>query len=211
MSIEQYWMGKNIDCDAIWRDFDDGQAYIKKVSMCDLHLLRLKFDSPGIMLPLFYHEAIFKTIKGTFHDVKQECYSEEKYNSLTPIFLHNVRRGSGIFEFLGQLDPILVWVTALGGASLGYRSLRAKDQKFDEDRLSFIRKEFPGASKEDELAYMKAWTTFGSRRVLHRLIQQGLTRVELSEKPVTDEIEKTEPAVVNLAGIVSLDEKNKNG
>ncbi len=210
MSVEQYWMGKGIDLDAIWRDFDDGRDYIDKVSNSELYLLRLTFDSPLARLPLFDHEAIYKTVKGTFHDVKLECFPQRKYDSSAPIFLHGVRRGSGIHEFLGQLDPILTWVTALGAAALGYRELLAKDQQFDEDRLIFIRKEFPKASTEDKLAYMKAWTTFGRRKVLHRLIQQGLTRVEVSKEPVTSEIAQSQPVVVNLAVLVSL-ESNEDG
>ncbi|MFH1998545.1 MAG: hypothetical protein ABIK28_02640, partial [Planctomycetota bacterium] len=165
MSTAQYWMGKDIDCDGIWQDFDEGGGYIEKVSTSSLYLLRLTFDSPEMRLPLFNHEVIYKTVKSTFHDVKSECYSESKYNSLAPIFLHGVRRGSGIYEFLAQLDPMLTWITALGAAALGYRTLLAKDQQLDEDRLVFLRKEFPQASIEDKLAYMKAWTTFGRRRI----------------------------------------------
>jgi hypothetical protein len=206
MSVEQYWMGKDLNLEAVWRDFDAGSGYIDKVSTSDLHMLRLTFDSPEIRLPLFNHEAIYKTVKGTFHDVKLECYSKQKYNSCAPIFLHGIRRGSGIYEFLGQLDPILTWATALGAAALGYRMLLENDQRFDETRLAFIRTEFPGASKDDQIAYMKAWTTFGRRKVLQRLIQQGLGRVEVSKTPISEKIETVPPVVVNMAVIVTLDE-----
>lgn len=204
-------MGKGIDLDGVWRDFADGSGYVQKVSTSELHLLRLTFDSPEMRLPLFNHEAIYKTVKGTFHDVKQECYSAAKYNSAAPIFLHSIRRGSGIYEFLGQLDPILTWVTALGAAAVGYRMLLEKDQNFDETRLAFIRKEFPNASREDQIAYMKAWTTFGRRRVLQRLIRQGLVSVEVSKEPITEKIERVEPVVINLAVIVPLNDVKKNG
>jgi len=28
MSVEHYWMGKGLDLDGLWRDFDNGSGYI---------------------------------------------------------------------------------------------------------------------------------------------------------------------------------------
>jgi hypothetical protein len=58
------------------------------------------------------------------------------------------------------------------------------DQELDEKRLAFIMKSFPKASASDVHAYMRAWTTFGRRRVLHRLIAQNLESVEVSAGPI---------------------------
>jgi hypothetical protein len=58
MSIECYWIGKDIDLDTLWRDYDDGSGYIEKVSSTPLHLLRLTFDDHPIQLPLFDFEVI---------------------------------------------------------------------------------------------------------------------------------------------------------
>ena len=210
MSVEEYWMGIGLDLDQVWKDFDDGLGYIEKIGGSDLYLLRLTFSVPTNQLPLFNHEAIYKTVKGTYHDVKAECFTPDKYDSAAPIYLQSIRRGSGIFEFLGQLDPMLTWLVALGAAAHGYRALLSKDQQIDKERLMFIRENFPGASIKDELAYMKAWTTFGRRRVLHRLIDQGLSRVELSKDTVKPEIEKVEPAVINMAVVVPLEHQDEN-
>lgn len=201
MSIENYWLGKDIDLDSLWRDFDAGSGYIQKVTHSSLHLLRLTFYGHPVKLPLFDHEVLFKTVKGTFHDVKAECLSPETYDRAAPIFLHRVDRGSGIFEFLAQFDPLITWVVALGAAARWYQNLQAADHDLDEKRLAFIRSNFPDASTADTQAYMKAWTTFGRRRVLQRLISQNLGRVEVSKSvhdpPVT-------PTMIDMNPLVNL-------
>jgi len=181
MSVEQYWMGKGLDLDGLWRDFDSGSGYEQKVAASPLHLLRLTFDDHPLRLPLFDLEVLFKTVKGTFHDVKAECLTREAYDRAAPISLHRVDRGSGVFEFLAQFDPLMTWVVALGAAATWYRTSLAAGQELDETRLAFIRTNFPNASTSDVQAYMKAWTTFGRRRVLQQLIGQHLGRVEVSK------------------------------
>ncbi|MBN1808254.1 MAG: hypothetical protein JW909_04240 [Planctomycetes bacterium] len=184
MSKEKYWIGKGLDLEQLWQDYDDGQGYIQKVAGSELHLLRLTFANHPAHLPLFDHEAIYKTVKGTFHEVKAECLTREAYDRAAPIFLYRVDRGSGIFEFLAQFDPLMTWVVALGAAATWYRRALSDDQELDKRRLTFIRANFPNASASDVRAYMRAWTTFGRRRVLHRLIGQELHRVEVSKNPV---------------------------
>jgi hypothetical protein len=208
VSIEQYWMGKGLDLERLWQDFDGGAGYVEKTSSIPLHMLRLSFGEHPALLPLFDHEVIFKTVKGTFHDVKAECFSREAYDSAAPIFLYRVERGSGVFEFLAQFDPLMTWVVALGGAAMWYRKALSTDQEFDEKRLTFIKTNFPHASAHDVQAYMKAWTTFGRRRVLHRLIGQHLVRVEVSHAPL-DQVKPT--SMVDMNTVVMLDQRDKDG
>jgi hypothetical protein len=118
MSEREYWTGKGLDLDALWDDFERGRPYEDKVSHAQLHILRLTFSEHPAHLPLFDHELIYKTVKGTFHDVKEQCLTPAQYNQAAPIFLYRILRGSGIFEFLGELQPLLTWVCALGGASI---------------------------------------------------------------------------------------------
>jgi hypothetical protein len=201
-------MGKGLDLERLWKDYDHGVGYIEKVSTADLHLLRLTFGHHPASQPLFDAEAIFKTVKGTFHDVKAECFSQSAYDECAPIFLHRVERGSGIFEFLAQFDPVMTWIVALGGAAMWYRKALVSDQDFDEKRFSFIRTNFPGADAKDMRAYMKAWTTFGRRRVLQRLIGQHLERVEVSMAPVRSDLK---PPMLDMNPIVNLDESPEDG
>jgi hypothetical protein len=201
MSIEQYWIGKGLDLDDLWRDYDAGSSYIEKVSSRPLHLLRLSFGRHPLHLPLFDHEVLFKTVKGTFHDVKAECLTPKAYDESVPIFLYRVDRGSGVFEFLAQFDPLMTWIVALGAAAMWYRKAVAADQKFDDDRLAFLRKNFPNIDTSETRAYMKAWTTWGRRRVLERLIDQDLQRVEMSKSRYDPSVP---PIMVDMSGIVEL-------
>jgi hypothetical protein len=150
---------------------------------------------------LFDHEVLFKTVKGTFHDVKAECLTPKAYDESVPIFLYRVDRGSGVFEFLAQFDPLMTWIVALGAAAMWYRKAVAADQKFDDDRLAFLRKNFPNIDTSETRAYMKAWTTWGRRRVLERLIDQDLQRVEMSKSRYDPSVP---PIMVDMSGIVEL-------
>lgn len=181
--FEEYWVGKGLDLDSLWQEFDAGSGYIDKVSQTENYLLRLRFSGHPVNLPLFDHEVLYKTVKGTFHDVKKECLSKIEYEKAAPIFLYRIERSSGIFEFLAQFDPLLTYVAALGSAMLFYRKLFKMDQEADEKNWRFIKQNFPRATKEDLSSYMKAWTTWGRRKVLHRLIEQGLYEIEVSKEP----------------------------
>jgi hypothetical protein len=201
MSVEEYWIGKGLDLEGLWRDFEEGLDYIEKVAGSRLHLLRLTFNGHPANLPLFDLEVLFKTVKGTFQDVKYEFLTREAYDEAAPIFLYRVDRGSGVLEFLAQLDPLLKWIVALGGAAALYRKSLAADQEFDEKRLAFIRANFPHASAADVQEYLKAWTSFGRRRILQRLIGQHLGRVEVSRVAHDS---AAPPDLVDMKDIVSL-------
>jgi hypothetical protein len=81
VSLEEYWVGKGIDLEGLWMSFDAGRGYEQKVAASELHLLRLTFAEHPRHLPLFDHEVLYKTVKGTFHDVKAECLSPEAYDA----------------------------------------------------------------------------------------------------------------------------------
>jgi hypothetical protein len=82
-----------------------------------------------------------------------------------------------------------------------YRKAVAADQKFDDDRLAFLRKNFPNIDTSETRAYMKAWTTWGRRRVLERLIDQDLQRVEMSKSRYDPSVP---PIMADMSGIVEL-------
>jgi len=183
--FEQYWLGKHIDIDQLWSNYDEGGGYIAKVERTKLHMLRLTFSGHSKHFPLFDHEAIYKTVQGSFHEIKSECLSDHAYYASAPIFLHRVDRGSGIYTFLAELSPLFPYIAALAAASMWYRSASRKDQDYDETRWKFITSNFPLATDEDYAAYLKASSTFGRRRILQRLIKQGLHRVEISKCPIS--------------------------
>ena len=75
---------------------------------------------------------------------------------------------------------------ALGAAMMWYRSALSKDQDSDVRNWRFNRSQFP-AIKDSELeGYVKAYTTLGRRRILARIIRQGMQRIEVSKEPFTE-------------------------
>jgi hypothetical protein len=70
MSTSEYWIGKDVSFRSAWEDFESGLEYIDKYHTMEVYLIRLTLEQYPSTLPLFNHEAVFKTIKGYFHDLK---------------------------------------------------------------------------------------------------------------------------------------------
>jgi hypothetical protein len=198
MSKEQYWIGKNIDYQAVWRDFDAGVSYIEKFRTMESHLLRITLANPSKELPLFNHEAVFKTVKGYYHDLKAACLTPIEYDQAGPLYLYSVDRGSGIWDFLGQLRHLLLFGTTLADEKLMGERLANVDKKLD-----LLRKYFGNASvrEEDFQAFMAAKTPKEVDEALQRLIQQGIQTVEVSTEPFTGDINATRKSLVDLRKI----------
>lgn len=47
----------------------------------------IEFSFPPNYLPLVDHEAILKTLKGVFHDLKKDNLNEDEYGRALPLFL----------------------------------------------------------------------------------------------------------------------------
>ena len=84
MSVYEYWIGQKVDLDGVWRDYEEGQGYERKFYQTTCHLLEIEFEIPPPRDPIFAFEAIFKTTKRYFHDVKQLCLSPDDYEKAAP-------------------------------------------------------------------------------------------------------------------------------
>src|SRR5512138_2774604 len=108
MDVYEYWIGQRIDYRAVWQAYEEGiDGYIDKFRSMRVYLLRVELTQFSSDLALFNHEAVYKTIKGYFHDLKRYGLSEEEYISTGPLFLYSVDRGSGIWNLLGELQPLI--------------------------------------------------------------------------------------------------------
>ncbi|HHT9784398.1 TPA: hypothetical protein ACT9HQ_003018, partial [Legionella pneumophila] len=105
-NFHEYWIGKGVDYERIWNDFNSGQGYINKFKSIKAAKLTFIFDCPSSNEPLFMHEAVYKSLKGLFHDFKLNCLTDDQYNKSTPMFLYSIERGSSEWSFL--LDPALI-------------------------------------------------------------------------------------------------------
>jgi len=199
MSFEEYWTGKDLDLDALWDDFTNGKDYISKFTSVQVHLLRLVFENNPRQHPLFDHELVYKTVKGTFHDVKAACLTPQAYDKACPIFLYRVDRGSGIYEFLAELTPLLPYVATLAAAMVGYLGFLAKEQDLMEKRLNFLISKFPTASNAYVEKYVSAKTPWGRNDIVRRLIREGhLSRIEISTKPFTGKEQTEEVEMIDV-------------
>lgn len=198
MSFYEYWIGKSIDFEGLWDDFENGQCYIEKYKTMRVHLLRLTFNRYTPDLPLFNHEAIFKTVKGTFHDLKRDCLPRNEYESFGPLFLYEASRGSELCLFLAELKPLLLYGSALVSAVYTYQKITQKSLENTEKKLFILKTYFPSASDLDAQAFMKAVTPMGRNKVLKKLIEQGLHKIEVSKNPFLGNIEQTKKEMIEL-------------
>lgn len=204
MPMYEYWIGRDIDYDQLWNDYEAGQGYIQKFHSMRVHLIRITLVQPQPQVPLFNHEAVFKTIKGYFHDLKQLCLAHDEYLSAGPLFLYSVERASGIWSFLGELRQLLLLGTTLADEKVIGEKLANMDK-----RLEFLRKHFGGAvSSEDFQMFMRAKTPRQLEKAAQHLIEQGVKRVEISREPFIGNIKETEATLVDVKKLLAeADEK----
>ena len=195
----EYWIGRDVNYDQLWDDYDAGQGYVQKFRSMRVHLIRITLAEPAIHLPLFNHEAVFKTIKGYFHDLKQLCLSVNEYNTAGPLFLYSVDRGSGVWSFLGELRQLL-----LLGTTLADEKVIGEKLSNMEKRIEFLRKHFGASvSPEDFQRFMTAKTPRQLEKAFHRLVEQGIKKVEISREPFIGDSKKIEGTLIDVKKLLS--------
>jgi hypothetical protein len=202
MSINEYWIGEGIDVRDVWNDYDGGRAYEQKFRNMRVHLIRLTFDSPA-SIPLFNHDAIYKTVKRYFHDLKMLCFSRSDYEQAGPLFLYKIDRGSTVWEFLGELRQMLLFGTTLSDQKLIGQRLDNVDKK-----LAILKNHFGvSARPEDFRAFMQAQAVPDLEEAVQRMIDQGLRRVEISKNPFEGNADEVYREMIDLKQIKSKKEE----
>lgn len=205
MSVYEYWIGEDVDYEKVWRDYEAGLLYIDKFKSMKVHLIRIELNQFPANLPLFNHEAVYKTMKGYFHDLKQLCLSPDEYNYAGPLYLYDVRRGSGIWDFLGELRQLLLLGTTLTDEKVIGQQLDNLDKK-----LEIIKKHFGDSIRpEDFQRFMEARTPQQIEAAFQKLIQQGIRKVEVSKIPFEGDIEAIEASLIDLKILLHSDDKPK--
>lgn len=205
MSIEEYWIGRGIDYQAVWQSYEDGFAYIEKFRTMRVHLLQIELRELPLYLPLFNHEAVYKTIKGYFHDLKQQCLSRDEYSAAGPLFLYSVERASGIWSFLGELPQLL-----LLGATLADEKVMGQQLENLDMKLSILRKYFGEAtvSRNAFQAFMCANTPSQLQIAVDRLISEGIDKIQISSQPFDGDIDATKRSLFNIKELFMGDQYN---
>ncbi len=181
MSVSEYWIGEGIDVRAIWRDYEEGRGYEDKFRQISPHLMVIEFETPTSD-PLFTFEAVFKTTKRYFHDMKRLCFAPWEYDQAAPLSFYGVDRGSAIWQWLGELRQLLLFGTTLGDEKVVGQTLDNLDKK-----LSILQKYFAtGVNPKDFDAFMRAKAAPEIEAAVRKMLKQRVKRVSISMKPAQD-------------------------
>ena len=198
MSTYEYWIGQDIDFRSVWDDFESGFAYIDKYRTMDVHLMRLTFEQYPTNLPLFNHEAIFKTVKGYFHELKRTCMTKDEYVMAGPLFIYGIDRGSATWSFLGELRQLLLFGTTLADERIVGQKLDNIDKK-----LAIINRHFGGAyNPEDFQRFMRAKTSPDLEFAVRKLLHQKLRRIEISRESFIGEMDQKQRNLIELKSLL---------
>lgn len=178
--IAEYWTGRGVNYRRLWASYDVGyDGYVGKYKSRDVHLFVVEFRFPPSYLPLVDHEAVLKTMKGLFHDLKKENLSPHEYDEALPLFLYSVNRGSGIYSFLGELRQLLMFGTVLGDEKIMDAHLENKQK-----RINFLMKNFPSVDPETAQRFIMARTNYEMDEALGKIMKHGIVSIKVSEEPV---------------------------
>jgi hypothetical protein len=205
MTFEEYWIGKGVDFDELWSIYDQGQGYIEKYRSMEVYLLQLTFEQYGNNLPLFNLEAVLKTSKGVFHNLKKNYLSPEEYDKAGPLFVYDIQRGSEIWRFLGELKPLILF-----GVSI-WNQIRKGTVQVKAEKISLIeglQRRFPNSNISEIIQYIDSLPGHDEARALERLYGQNLKSVEISEKPFLGDIKQTQIGMISFGEGGSDVEKN---
>ena len=195
MSFEEYWIGKGVNFDELWSNYENGQPYIDKFRSMDVYLLQLSFEQYSTSLPLFNLEAVLKTSKGVFHDLKKTYLSPEEYVRAGPLFVYDICRSSEKWRFLGELKPLIIF-----GLSLWNQIRKGPDQA-KADRVTLIdglQKRFPNSDTSDIFQYAESFPGEEQDRALQKLYSQNLRSVEISQQPFVGDLTQVQKNMISF-------------
>lgn len=196
MNIYEYWIGQDTDYASVWQAYENGMGYIDKFRSMRVYLLRIELTQFPSNLALFNHEAVYRTIKGYFHDLKLHGLSKNEYNSTGPLFLYSVDRGSGIWNFLGEFQPLMALAITLAEGGNRYQEIVNLDKK-----LQIIQRYFPNANPRDIKRLLQANSQQKLQYALNKLIEQGIQEVKVSLKPFEGDFDATEQLLFNVQSL----------
>jgi hypothetical protein len=171
----------DVDAAQAWNDYEDGSGYEQKFRQMTCHLLEIEFDVP-VRDPIFAFEAIFKTTKRYFHDLKQLCLTPSEYDEAGPLYFYAVDRGSAIWQWLGELRQLILFGTTLGDEKVVGQTLDNLDKK-----LSMLHKYFgSGVNPKHFDAFMRAKAAPEIEAAVRKMLKQQIKRIGISKRPVKE-------------------------
>ena len=185
MDYQEYWIGRNVDLDRLWRSYSEGLSYTNKYDPSNYFELKFHFSKYDKDDPLFNFEVIQKSLKGIYHEIKQECLTPREYVDAGPLYIQQVERGSEIWTLLVEQIPGLLYLFGFLGAIKGYVEYDQANISSIDTKLKIIDDHFPNASEQNKSRFLKAWNFYQRNRAIQKLVDEGLTKLEMSDKPQT--------------------------
>ena len=217
MSIYEYWIGEGIDFKRVWDDFEQGKdGYINKYQSMDLYLMEITFRSPYKRSALFSHEAVYKTIKGYYHELKHILLSDYDYQHSGPIFLYEIKRGSAQWSFVGELKQLVYFAISLlkpirdqlwFGTTLSDEELKKVILENMDKKLTIIekiQKIFPnlGLSPEEFVKIIKARKNKDLTEAIIKVIEgEGLKNIKISKEKFQGDPKQIEKTLIDIGEI----------
>lgn len=201
MSFYEYWIGKDINLKQLWDDYDQGRGYIDKYNIMRVHLIQLTFKEPPGHLPLFNLEAVLKTMKAYFHEVKVLSLSQEEYNEAGPLFVYEIKRGSTVWSFLAGLRHLILFGTTLADEQLKNLMLdnKIKGLELIDRKLELLKKHFGNSvNSADFHNFLSADKPEDLQIAVNKLLSQGIEKVEISQEPFVGDIDQVKRSLVDI-------------
>ena len=194
MDTYEYWIGRNVNYTDTWQAYDTGEGYRAKFRSMKVHIIEIHFELPSRDNPLFNQEAVYKTLKGYYHDLKQICLSPSEYSSAGPMFLYEINRGSGIWTFLAELPYILLYGTTLTKEKIIGQRLDNMEKKLK------ILKEYFGTGVRPELyeSFMNAKSPRQIEQAVNRLFQERIKDIKISQREFLGDASETRKSLISL-------------
>jgi hypothetical protein len=184
-SFYRYWIGKDVDYLNAWENFEQGDGYVQKYRDSEVYLLKVKFNRYEANSPIFNFEAIYKTFKWLYHELKLVNFPKEEYDRLGPLYIYEVTRGSEEWQFLGEFLPLLLFWNMLNQ----YKESRLVNKQIDKVDWEIaklkddILAKHPKASIHDVNALIEAKSTEEIDEALKILNAQNLETAKISRHP----------------------------
>jgi len=169
----EYWTGEGINIEKVWGDYESGKGYIEKYHQIqNRFILKIEFEAKSFE-PLFNHEAIYKSFKWLYHEIKKNVFDDNTYNKSGPIYLNEINRGSSVWIWIGEHWPILILILLLAGKADDWITSKIENhQQIEINKLNIKKLKIELNNK----------TNTGIGSVIEKLRQQGIVKISMKSE-----------------------------
>lgn len=180
--IAQYWIGKDLNPNEFWDVYHTDPGYAKKFWQIKTHFLQIELKENDQFGPLNSFEAVYKTVKSYFHEIKFKCFPDE-YNSLAPLYFYAIHRNPTKLLFLGELPPLLIFAL-----SLATKKYLGEDLGPSQTILNFVHDNFSIMQLDANLSYFQNTQDGLLKDAFDNMVELGVNSVQISTEAYTPQL-----------------------